>query len=45
MSASDLIAEVCLRRLFGWSGLTRDEMRLTGYAADAPQIDVCRSIE
>jgi len=37
-----LIAEVCLR-LHGLTRLTRDEMRLVGYAEDVPAIDVCAS--
>src|SRR5262249_14153268 len=45
MSAQDLIAEVCLRRLRGLTTLTRDEMRLAGYADDAPLIDVCAVID
>jgi WD40 repeat protein len=40
MSTKDLMAEVCLR-LHGLTNLTRDEMRLVGYAEDAPEIDVC----
>src|SRR5262245_60299105 len=37
-----LMAEVCLR-LHGLTRLTRDEMRLVGYAEDAPAIDVCKA--
>jgi len=40
MSTKQLIAEVCLQ-LHGLSRLTRDEMRLVGYAEDAAEIDVC----
>jgi len=35
-----LMAEVCLQ-LHGLTRLTRDEMRLVGYAEDARAIDVC----
>ena len=45
MSARDLIAEVCLRRLRGYSKLKRDEMRLAGYSDDTPEIDACFEIE
>jgi WD40 repeat protein len=45
MSASDLVLEVCLRRLRGVSTLSRDEMRLAGYASDMPAINVCAGIE
>ena len=41
--AKQLIAEVCLQ-LHGLSRLTRDEMRLVGYAEDAAAIDVCAGI-
>ena len=40
MSTKALMADACLR-LHGLSKLTRDEMRLVGYAEDAPEIDVC----
>jgi len=41
MPAKELITEVCTRRLRGLTTLTRDEMRLAGYADDVPEIDVC----
>jgi WD40 repeat protein len=40
MSTKALMADVCLR-LHGLTKLTRDEMRLVGYAEDATEIDVC----
>ena len=40
-SSQDLVAEVCQRRLHGLTRLTRDEMRLAGYADNEPEIDVC----
>jgi WD40 repeat protein len=40
MSTEALMAEACLR-LHGLTKLTRDEMRLVGYAEDATEIDVC----
>jgi len=40
MSTKSLMADVCLR-LHGLSKLTRDEMRLVGYAEEATEIDVC----
>jgi WD40 repeat protein len=45
MSTTDLVAEVCLRRLRGLTTLSRDEMRLAGYSDDTPQIDVCAGFE
>jgi hypothetical protein len=45
MSAKDLVAEVCIRRLRGLTKLTRDEMRLVGYPDSMTQIDVCAGIE
>jgi len=45
MSTKDLVAEVCRRRLRRLTTLRRDEMRLAGYTADAPEIDVCAGIE
>jgi WD40 repeat protein len=45
MSTKELIAEVCLRRLRGLTVLSRDEMRLAGYADNTPEIDVCAGIE
>jgi WD40 repeat protein len=45
MSTSDLVSEACLRRLRGLTTLTRDEMRLAGYADEVPAIDVCAGIE
>jgi hypothetical protein len=44
MSTKELVDEVCFRRLFGITSLTRDEMRLAGYADDTPAIDVCAGI-
>jgi len=44
MSTKALMAEACLR-LHGLTKLTRDEMRLVGYAEDAPEIDVCAGTE
>ena len=41
MSAKGLVAEVCQRRLIGFSTMTRDEMRLAGYLDNEPLIDVC----
>jgi WD40 repeat protein len=43
MPTKALMAEVCLQ-LHGLTRLTRDEMRLVGYAEDAPAIDVCAGI-
>jgi hypothetical protein len=45
MATRDLLAEVCTRRLRGMTKLTRDEMRLAGYADDTPEIDVCAGVE
>ena len=39
MSTKELIAEACLR-MRGLTKLSRDEMRLVGYAEDATEIDV-----
>ena len=44
MSTNELVAEVCLRRLRGLTQLSRDEMRLAGYANDMPAIDVCAGL-
>ena len=44
MSAKNLIAEVCTRRLRGLTTMSRDEMRLVGYPDDIPAIDVCAGI-
>jgi WD40 repeat protein len=44
MSTDDLIAEACLRRIRGLTTLTREEMRLAGYADDVPAINVCSGI-
>jgi hypothetical protein len=44
MSTQELVDEVCLRRLRGFTTLTRDEMRLAGYSEDMPAIDVCAGI-
>jgi len=41
MTATELIAEVCSRRLRGITTLSRDEMRLAGYPDDMREIDVC----
>jgi WD40 repeat protein len=43
MPTKQLMAEVCLW-LHGLTRLTRDEMRLVGYAEDAPAVDVCAGI-
>jgi hypothetical protein len=43
MATKQLMAEVCLQ-LHGLTRLTRDEMRLVGYAEDVPAIDVCVGI-
>ena len=40
MSTKELMAGACLS-LHGLTRLTRDEMRLVGYAEDATEIDVC----
>ena len=45
MSAEDLLADTCRRRLRGITKLTRDEMRLAGYPDDSPEIDVCVGME
>jgi WD40 repeat protein len=45
MSSKGLVLEVCLRPLRGLTMLSRDEMRLAGYADDVPEIDVCAGIE
>lgn len=45
MSATDLVAEACTRRLPDLTKLTRDEMRQAGYPYRAPEINVCASIE
>ena len=44
MSTKELIADACLR-LRGLTRLSRDEMRLIGYAEDATEIDVCAGVE
>jgi WD40 repeat protein len=43
MSTREFIADACVQ-LRGLSKLTRDEMRLVGYADDAAEIDVCSGI-
>jgi WD40 repeat protein len=45
MSTSDLIVEVCTRRLRGATKMSREEMRLVGYPDDMPEIDVAEGIE
>jgi WD40 repeat protein len=40
----ELLAEVCGRRLIGFSTMTRDEMRLAGYPDSEPLIDVCAGV-
>jgi WD40 repeat protein len=45
MSASALVTEVCGRRLHGMTTLDHNEMRLAGYLADTPPIDVCAGLE
>jgi hypothetical protein len=44
MSARGLLVEAC-SRLGGLSKLTRDEMRLAGYADSTPEVDVCAGVE
>jgi hypothetical protein len=41
ISARGLLGEVCRRRPFPSSTMTRDEMRLAGYPDSEPPIDVC----
>jgi hypothetical protein len=41
MSTPDLIREAC-KRLGGISTLTRDQMRLAGYADSEPLVNVCK---
>lgn len=45
MSAKDLVAEVCTRRLRGLTKLTWEEMRLAGYPDSEAEIDVCAGVE
>ena len=45
MATKDLVVESCTRRLRGISTMTRDEMRLAGYADSVARIDVCAGIE
>jgi WD40 repeat protein len=45
MSTKDLVIEVCMRPLRGLATLSHDEMRIAGYRASTPKIDVCRGIE
>jgi WD40 repeat protein len=45
MSTKGLIDHVCTRALPGLTKLTREEMRLSGYPDDAPEIDVCAGTE
>jgi len=45
MSPSNLLTEICARRLAGLTTLTRDEMRLAGYPDNRPAIDVCAASE
>lgn len=45
MPAENLIADVCKKVLRGVSTLSRDEMRLAGYADDLAEIDVCQGVE
>jgi hypothetical protein len=40
MTTKELMAQACLQ-IHGLSKLTRDEMRLVGYAEDVTAIDVC----
>jgi WD40 repeat protein len=44
MSTTELLAEVCKRRLRALGTLTRDEMRLAGYSDATPEIDVCSGV-
>jgi WD40 repeat protein len=41
MTARELVAESCSRRLRGITTLSRDEMRLAGHPDDMREIDVC----
>jgi len=41
MAARGLLEEICTRRLGPLATLTRDEMRLAGYPATTPLLDVC----
>ena len=40
-----LLTEVCAYRLRGIDKLNPDEMRLAGYGADTPEIDVCARLK
>jgi WD40 repeat protein/energy-coupling factor transporter ATP-binding protein EcfA2 len=44
MPVEKLLAEVCNRRMIGFSTMTRDEMRLAGYPDSEPLIDVCAGV-
>jgi len=41
MAARGLLDEICARRLGPLTTFTRDEMRLAGYPATTPLLDVC----
>jgi hypothetical protein len=41
MAAGRLLNEICTRRLGPLATFTRDEMRLAGYPATTPLLDVC----
>jgi hypothetical protein len=45
MSTKDLLVELCTRRLRSLTKLSRDEIRLAGYADNTPEIDVCAGVE
>jgi WD40 repeat protein len=44
MPAKRLLAEVCKRRMIGFSVWSRDEMRVAGYPDSEPLIDVCAGV-
>ena len=45
MSTKALLVETCVRRLLGFSILSREEMILAGYSEGTPAKDVCAGIE
>jgi hypothetical protein len=45
MSTNGLLVETCTRRLTGLSTLSRDDVRLLGYADDQPEINVCEGVQ
>jgi WD40 repeat protein len=44
MPTKNLLVETCAHPLLGMSKLSRDDMRLLGYADMTPEIDVCEGI-